>query len=217
MVGGGSGSSSEANAAAQAVKKAGWTGQVSTVVHGSKGWSSLDLTGATAVVLVGDTPPALATSMADPAFRSAVTTAVQRTPVVLADGAMSAVVGARWSAKARPTSSTLEAEGIAAYRADDAAWQPGLGLVGATVVPHLTDDFRWGRLYAGVAAAPQQLGLGLAAGSALVLSPSGASVSGASVVVADGREATSWTAANGALGASGVVLDVFGDGESVAR
>ena len=217
VVGGGSNSSSEANAAAQAVKKAGWTGQVSTVVHGSKGWSSLDLAGAAAVVLVGDTPPALATSMADPAFRAAITTAVQRTPVVLADGAMSAVVGARWSAKARPTSSTLEAEGIAAYRADDAAWQPGLGLVGATVVPHLTDDFRWGRLYAGVAAAPQQLGLGLAAGSALVLSPSGASVSGASVVVADGREATSWTAANGALGASGVVLDVFGDTEPVSR
>ena len=217
VIGGGSGSSSEANAAAQAVKKAGWTGQVSTVVHGSKGWSSLDLTGATAVVLVGDTPPALAASMADPAFRSAVTTAVQRTPVVLADGAMSAVVGARWSAKARPTSSTLEAEGVAAYRADDAVWQPGLSLVGATVVPHLTDDFRWGRLYAGVAADAQQLGLGLAAGSALVLSPSGASVSGASVVVADGREATSWTAANGALGASGVVLDVFGDGESVIR
>ena len=37
------------------------------------------------------------------------------------------------------------------------------------------------------------------------------------VVVADGREASSWIAANGALGASGVVLDVFGDGESVSR
>ena len=217
VLGGGSGSSSEANAAAQAVKKAGWTGQVTTAVHGGKGWSSLDLAGATAVVLVGDTPPALASSMADPVFRSTVTTAVQHTPVVLADGAMSAVLGARWSAKARPTSSTLEAEGIAAYRADDAAWLPGLGLVGATVVPHLTDDFRWGRLYAGVATAPQQLGVGLAAGSALVLAPSGASVSGESVVVADGREASSWTAANGALGASGVVLDVFGDRESVSR
>ena len=86
---------------------------------------------------------------------------------------MTAVLGARWSAKARPTSSTLEAEGVAAFRADDAAWQPGLGLVGATVVPHLTDDYRWGRLYAGVAAAPQQLALGLAAGSAVVLAPSG--------------------------------------------
>ena len=38
-------------------------------------------------------------------------------------------------------------------------------------------------------------------------------MSGPSVVVADGRQATSWTGANGAMGASGVVLDVFGDGE----
>ena len=45
----------------------------------------------------------------------------------------------------------------------------------------------------------------------------GARVAGASVVVADGRQATTWTSANGALGASGVVLDVFGSGEAVAR
>lgn len=212
-----SGSTKEANAYGQAVKKAGWTGQVTTVVHGSKAWSAAAVSGATAVVLVGDTPPALATATADPAFRSVVTTAVRATPVVLADGAMAAVLGSRWSATARPTSSTLEAEGVAAHRADDAAWQPGLGLVAATLVPHLTDDFRWGRLYAGVTAAPDELALGVAAGSALVLSPTGASVAGASVVVADGREATTWTAANGALGASGVVLDVFGDGEVLAR
>jgi cyanophycinase-like exopeptidase len=96
---------------------------------------------------------------------------------------------------------------------DDAAWQPGLGLVAATLVPHLTDDYRWGRLYSAVATAPQQLAVGIAAGSAVVLAPSGASVDGPSVVVADGRQATQWTGANGAMGSSGVVLDVFGDGE----
>lgn len=212
-----SGSTKEANAYGQAVKKAGWTGQVTTLVHGSTAWSAAAVSGATAVVLVGDTPPALATAMADPAFRSVVTTAVRGTPVVLADGAMAAVLGSRWSARARPSSGTLEAEGVAAYRAGDAAWQPGLALVTATLVPHLTDDFRWGRLYAGVTDAPDELAVGVAAGSALVLSPTGASVSGASVVVADGRAATTWTAANGALGASGVVLDVFGAGEALAR
>jgi len=155
--------------------------------------------------------------MADPLYRSVVTTAVQQTPVVLADGATTAVLGSRWSAKARPTSTTLEDEGVAAYRADDAAWLPGLGLVGATVVPHLTEDFRWGRLYAGITAAPDELAVGVAGDSALVLSPTGASVSGASVVVADGRSATTWTGANGALGASGVVLDVFAGGEEVGR
>lgn len=117
---------------------------------------------------------ALASSMADPAFRATVTQAVRTTPVVFADGSMTAVLGERWSAKARPTSNTLEAEGVAAYRADDAAWQDGLALVPATVVPHLTDDFRWGRLYAGVAAAPADLAIGVASGSAVVLSPAGA-------------------------------------------
>ena len=51
-----------------------------------------------------------------------------------------------------------------------------------------------------------------------MLAPSGAaSVVGSSVVVADGSDATSWVGANGALGASGVVLDIFGDGEALAR
>ncbi|WP_159899783.1 hypothetical protein [Ornithinibacter aureus] len=142
---------------------------------------------------------------------------MRSTPVVFADGSMTAVLGERWSAKARPTSSTLEAEGVAAYRADDALWQLGLALVPATVVPHLTDDFRWGRLYAGVATAPTQPAIGVASGSAVVLSPGGASVSGASVVVADGSVASSWVSTNGALGASGVVLHVFGSGERLAR
>ncbi len=220
VLGAGTGSSTLANSYAQAVKKAGWSGSVTTVVHGSKGWSNRSLAGATAVVLVGDAPAALATTMADPAFRDAVTAAVRTTPVVLADGAMTAVLGSRWSAKANAPESDLdaiEAEGVAAFRADDAAWLPGLGLVTATLVPHLTDDYRWGRLYAGVAATPGQLAVGVAAGSAVVLAPSGATVDGASVVVADGRQGSFWTGANGALGASGVVLDVFGDGEQLAH
>ncbi len=171
-------------------------------------------------MLAGDDPAALASTMADPAFRDAVTTAVRTTPVVLADGAMTAVLGARWSAKANAPETdgdAIEAEGVAAFRADDAAWQPGLALVPATLVPHLTDDYRWGRLYAGVTAAPAQPAVGVAAGSAVVLTPTGASVAGPSVVVADGRQGTFWTGANGAMGASGVVLDVFGDGEALQR
>lgn len=210
-----SGSTKEANAYGSALKKAGWTGQLSTVVHGTNAWSTAAVTGATAAVVVGDTPPALAQAMADPTYRSVVSTAVRRTPVVLTDGATSAVLGSRWSAKARPTAATLEAEGVAAYRADDAQWLPGLGLVRATVVPHLTDDFRWGRLTAGLAAAPTEPGLGIAAASALRLSPQGARVTGASVVVADGRGSTSWVSSNGAMGAANVVLDVFGSGEAV--
>jgi cyanophycinase-like exopeptidase len=218
VLGAGSGSSTLANSYAQAVKKAGWAGTVTTIVHGSKGWSNKTLAGATAVVLAGDTPAGLATTMADPAFRDAVTTAVRDTPVVLADGAMTAVLGARWSAKANAPEADLDAiesEGVAAFRADDAAWLPGLALVGATLVPHLNDDYRWGRLYAGVAAQSDQLAVGIAADTAVVLTPAGAWVDGSSVVVADGRGAQHWVGANGAMGAAGVVLDVFGDGESL--
>ena len=172
VLGGGTGSSTLANSYAQAVKKAGWPGSVTTVVHGSKGWSNKSLAGATAVVLVGDAPAALASTMADPAFRDAVTAAVRTTPVVLADGAMTAVLGSRWSAKANAPESDLdaiEAEGVAAFRTDDAAWLPGLGLVTATLVPHLTDDYRWGRLYAGgrggTRAARRRCGRGLGRGA----------------------------------------------------
>ena len=220
VLGGGSGSSSLVNAYGQAVKKAGWTGRVTTVVAGRKGWSTTSLKGATAVVLVGDDPAALASTMSDPAFRDAVRSAVRTRPVVLADGAMTAALGSRWSAKANAPQTdldALEAEGVAAFRADDAQWLPGLGLVPATLVPHLADDYRWGRLYAGVTAQPRQLAIGVDAGSAVVLTPHRASVSGRSVVVADGRQGTFWTGSNGALGASGVVLDVFGDGERVRR
>ncbi len=220
VLGGGAGSSSLVNAYGQAVKKAGWAGSVTTVVAGSKGWSTKSLAGATAVVLVAEDPAALASTMADPAFRDAVTTAVRTTPVVLADGAMTAVLGSRWSAKANAPETDLdaiEAEGVAAFRADDAQWLPGLGLVPATLVPHLADDYRWGRLYAGVTAAPGELAVGITAGSAVVLRPSGAAVRGRSVVVADGRQGAFWTGSNGAMGASGVVLDVFGDRESLHR
>ena len=217
VLGGGSGSSSLVNAYAQAVRKAGWTGAVTTVVHGSKGWPGKDLSGATAVVLVGDDPVALASSMADPAFRDAVTSLVRTTPVVLADGTMTAVIGARWSAKARPTASTLGGRGHRGLpgrrRRVAGGARPGAGHAGAA--PHRRLPL--GSAHAGVTAAPQQLALGVAAGSAVVLAPSGASVSGASVVVADGREGSSWTGANGALGAGGVVLDVFGDGEALHR
>lgn len=200
-----------------AVRDAGWTGEVATAVHGTKAWSTRALRGATAVVLVGDSPPDLVSAMADPGYRQVVTRAVRRTPVVFADGASAAVLGTRWSATARPTEDTREDEGVAAYRADDAQWRPGLRLVRSTVIPHLTDDFRWGRLYAAVTAAPRELAIGVAADSAVVLTPSRSTVSGASVVVADGRAARTWTGDNGALGASGVVLDVFGDAERMTR
>ena len=59
--------------------------------------------------------------------------------------------------------------------------------------------------------------VGVTAGSAVVLALAGASVAGPSVVVADARPGAFWPGTNGAMGASGVVLDVFGDGEALQR
>ncbi len=81
-------------------------------------------------------------------------------------------------------------------------------------MPWLNTDFGWGRLYEGVSADPTTLAVGLNAGSSVTMSGPGA-VTGGSVVVADGRSGTYWTADNGAIGASGVVLDVFGPGEQL--
>ena len=86
----------------------------------------------------------------------------------------------------------------------------------ATLVPWLNTDFGWGRLYDGVSADPSTLAVGLAAGSSVTLDAAG-SETGGSVVVADGRAGTYWTADNGSIGASGVVLDVFGPGEELAH
>jgi hypothetical protein len=58
------------------------------------------------------------------------------------------------------------------------------------------------------------LAAGINAGSSLTLT-AGGGTTGGSVVVADGRVGTYWTADNGAIGASGVVLDVFGPGEQL--
>ena len=114
-------------------------------------------------------------------------------------------MGSWWSPKADPTSATLEDEGIAAFKAADGAWQPGLGLVAANVVPRLNGDSRWGRLYGLGQVDPTHLAFGVADGTAVALSPTGASVAGGtSVVVLDGRQATFSTAANGAIGATNV-------------
>ncbi|NNM46502.1 Type 1 glutamine amidotransferase-like domain-containing protein [Knoellia koreensis] len=211
-----SGDTATAQAYAAALKTAGWAGSVVTSTYGP-GWTAPDLAGAAGVVVTAADATTLAPAMGDASFRSWVGGAARTAPAFLADDHMAAAVGARWSPKADPTSSTVEDQGIAAFRADDAQWQPGLGLVSASIVPSLTSEYRWGRLYAATMADPTQLAFGVADGTAVALSPgAGARVAGGiSVVVADGRQATYSTASNGAIGAVNVVLDVFAAGEAL--
>ncbi|MGG5257606.1 Type 1 glutamine amidotransferase-like domain-containing protein [Phycicoccus avicenniae] len=211
----GDGAAATGAAYTDAARAAGWTGSV-RVLTGSAVRPEA-LRGADVAFVVGDDPASLAPVLADGRVRAAVTTAVRHTPVVLADGAATALLGERWSPVARPTEDDLEDAGIAAFRADDARWQRGLGLVDATLVPHLAADNRWGRLYGAVAVDRRTPVVGVLDRSAVVLTHRGASTLGESVVVADGDEARTWTSANGSIGAANVVLDVFADGERLRR
>ena len=206
------GAKKAANPYVKAVKAAGWTGSLSTAAYGAK---PPNLTGARAVLVIAADPLLVGTRLSDPAFRSWLTQVVTSHPAVLTDGPVTAALGERYSPKRRSTSSADREElGIASFQAGDAAWQPGLGLVDATLVPWLNTDFGWGRLYAGVSEDPATLAAGINAGSSLTLTAGGVTTGG-SVVIADGRAGTYWTADNGAIGASGVVLDVFGPDEQL--
>ena len=212
-----SGDTATASAYAAALKTAGWSGVVQQVTYGTPSWSSAALAGAAGVVVTAADPTTLAPALADPAFRSRVGSAAGTAPAFLADDHFAAAMGSWWSPKADPASATLEDEGIAAFKSADGGWQPGLGLVAANVVPRLNGDSRWGRLYGLGQVDPTHLAFGVADGTAVALSPMGATVAGGtSVVVLDGRQATFSTASNGAIGATNVVLDVFGPGEQLS-
>ena len=206
------GAKKTANPYVKAVKAAGWTGSVSTAAYGAK---QPNVSGARAVLLVGEDPVAVGARLTEPAFRSWVGSVVATQSVVMTDGAMTAALGDRHSPKRRSTSTAdRETLGIESFQVGDAAWQSGLGVVDATLVPWLNTEFGWGRLYEGVSEDPTTLAVGVNAGSSVTMTAAGTETGG-SVVVADGRAGTFWTADNGAIGASGVVLDIFGPGEQL--
>ena len=144
--------------------------------------------------------------------------ATKHAPVVLTQGAMTATLGSRWSPVPRPTSDNYEDVAVQTFKVGEAKWRPGLGIIPATLVPTLNNDYLWGRLYAGVRADSRELAFGLTAGSAIRV-PSGgdARVIGGSVVSLDSRGGQSWTGANKSMGATGAIMDVFAPGELVGR
>jgi cyanophycinase len=195
---------------------AGWRGAVDVASYSGSDWDGLDLARAAGVVMVAQDPTALAPALADPVFRSRVSFGVKHAPAVLADRHLAAALGSWWSPKADPTGRNYEDEAIAYFRADDAQWQRGLGLIDVNLVPTLTYDYRWGRLYDLGRVAPAQLAVGLGEDTALVLGPGRTEVVGTgSVVVLDARAARYRVAPSGALGADNVVLDVFAPGDQV--
>ncbi len=199
---------------ADGVRAAGWTGAVVPVVYGGAGWAGLDLTRAAGVVVVGEDPTTLGQAVADPLFRSRMAQAVRSVPAVFADRHMAAAFGRSWSPKADPTDDNYEDEGVANFRTDDAELRPGLGLVSASLVPTLTYDYRWGRLFALGQHDRSHLALGLGEETAVVLGHHAGRIAGTgSVAVLDSRQARYTTATNGAIGAVNTVLSTFAPGE----
>ena len=210
-----SGDPDTASAYAAALRSAGWPGSVDAVAYGTPGWDAADLSDAAGVVVTAADASTLGAAMGDASFRSRVTAAARTVPAFLADDHFASAVGGLWSPKADPTADTLEDEGVAAFRADDGQWQAGLGLVSANLVPRLTSDYRWGRLYGLGLADPSHLAFGVADGTAIAISPTAAAsvVGGTSVVMLDGRQARFGTGSNGAISAVNAVMDVFAAGD----
>lgn len=199
------------------VKEAGWMGHVDTVTYGDSGWMGTDVTTYDAVLLVAVSPPQAAKAFRDASFRALAAKAAAAAPVFFADGPAAAYAGARWSPNARPNGDNYEEVSGLAFKTTEAKWQRGLGVVSATVVPALNTDYTWGRLFNGVAVAKGQLGLGINAGTAIRFQGNDIRVVDGAVVVADGRDASTWASSNGTLGAAGLVVDTFGPGERLAR
>ena len=208
------------NAYTQALNKAGWQGQPYTVLPLTYGASNLDphqLDGAAGVLFVGGDQSFLAAPLGDASFRAFVAQAVASAPVVMTDHAMTAAAGDWYDAIPEPTSANVQDMGIAAFHADNASVQPGLGLLrGVAFEPRLTTDQRWGRLYGLSMAHPSALVFGIGENSALICGPSGAQNVGESPVMAmDGRGATYYTGDNGAIGAFNVVAATYAPGDAI--
>jgi cyanophycinase-like exopeptidase len=209
------------NTYTQALNKAGWQGQPYSVLPLTYGVSSFDphqLDGAAGVLFVGGDQSLLAAPLGDSAFRAFVSYAVAHAPAVMTDRAMTAAAGDWYDAIPEPTDADVQDVAIAAFHADNAVVQPGLGLLhGVAIEPRLTVDQRWGRLYGLSMAHPSAIVFGVSENTAFVCGPDGAQAVGDGPAMAlDGRGATFYTGDNGAIGAFDVVAATYAPGDTIA-
>lgn len=138
---------------------------------------------------------------------------------LMADNAAAAVLGSLMTANPPPPSDTdgLEEASVLSFRPDSVAIQDGFGFVPSIAIePRLLPDRHWGQLYNLLNRNRQTLALGVDVGTAIELTPSGASAVGSrTVVTLDGRAASFAVGSNGALGARYVIFDSFVDRDVV--
>ena len=152
-----------------------------------------------------------------PNITSALRSAWSGGKVLLADNAAAAALGQATSTDATPTSASLEDDSMGDFLLSGVTVQPGLNWIsGVAVEPRMVMDRHWGRVYNQLYRNHNLLGVGVDVNTAIVITSSSATVSGANVaLVADGRYASYALGTNNALSARYVLLDTYINGDTV--
>ncbi len=215
--------SSTGNAYSQALKKLGWNRSNDTVqvinFEAHTEWSRVTpgvVDDAAGVIFVGGDQSQMNRPLSDATFTSLVAEAMNHSPIVLTDGAMTPVMGDEYITNADPTATNVESVGIDNFHAGYDQFATGLGYVNAVFEPRLMTDQRWGRLYSLVRENQDETAYGIGSLTAIQFSGSQASVIGdRSVVALDGRAATFADGTNGAYAALNVYMDLYAPGETL--
>lgn len=194
---------------------------ITTYAYGADDWDPnmwLELIRAKGVIFVGGDQSLMAEPLADVGFRTIVRIASLATPLVMTDGAMTAVMGDWYVTDPDPTEDNYQDVGIEDFRVDGVTVASGLGIIdGAAFEPLVTWDQRWGRLYNLVFTHPDTIVFGISENTSLVLTRQGPTVAGErSVIALDGRAGTYLAGDNGALTALNVLMDLYAPGDAVA-
>lgn len=190
-------------------------GEVSIKVHGTDRINDKTVEGAAGVILIGGDQAQIGGAVADPDVAKAVTRAARDSAVVMTDGAMTAVMGTRYSTDANSDDDNYEDEAVLDFRAGNAKLQSGFGVVrNVTLEPRLTRDYRWGRMFDAARPHPSTLSVGVSELTALELGRSRPKVVGErSVTTLDARYARFLSASNGTFGMVNGLLSTFGPGQ----
>ena len=143
-------------------------------------------------------------------------------PLLLDNGA-AAAAGAWMSAEPTPSEDDKETLASNSFLIGDVAVAAGLNLFPATTSrpavafePRALVDYLYGRLISQIYQHPGMVTFGIDRGTAIEVTPSGATVLGQNgVIVFDGRYATWADGINDAIGAAWLILDTFAPGEGI--
>jgi cyanophycinase len=152
-----------------------------------------------------------------PNLTSAIRSAWAGGKVLLADNAAAAALGQAVSTDASPSTASLEDDSQGDFLFNGVTVQPGLNWIsGVALEPRMVMDRHWGRVYNQLYRNHNLLGIGLDVNTAIIVTSSSATVSGANTaLIADGRFASYALGTNGALSERYVLLDTYVEGDAI--